>query len=479
VNGVTVRPAEQPPARKPPEDELVCRPPATSTVDAGTDPGALQSTLGNGLTCRILGAAGPAQPAARVTQLIDEIEGLARFARPAAEPHGKRWARMSAAEIDANARYQEKRAEQRDRLVTLIGEARSRIAHLTAEDVKASLYQRLNTLTPYYTQMGNINVLYTDKEAWARTCNVTSVAMALEALGVKIGDFTGDANLMARIAAAYQIPSVSSLRMPDFLQLVAIYVAALEKDNPAALLALPDDEFAGRIARARQLAATPLIVQAGSFARFTALLGVMARLVTHENESTLTRLGELGAANLAIARDEERLAETTGGIGRVGKHRARTERRLARDQAAKSALIRRYTEEDIRAVAKGIERLEKRRPKRPASAPAVPEDLDRQRARLAEMRAAQPERIAHFEEELDVALPVDVYRDSLVTRLQDALATGRQVVGNRVSHFVRIESVSEAGLVIDDPADLGKDYRMTWEEARSRGFFRRFVILER
>ena len=89
------------------------------------------------------------------------------------------------------------------------------------------------------------------------------------------------------------------------------------------------------------------------------------------------------------------------------------------------------------------------------------------------------DRIAGLEAELEAAAPEDLYRDSVLTPLRSALESGKQVIANRVSHFVRLESLNETKITIDDPAEAGKNSSMTWEEARAQGFFRRYVILEK
>ena len=101
------------------------------------------------------------------------------------------------------------------------------------ETVRAAYYRKLRTLSGYYTQMANMDILTgkgEDNPAWRRTCNVTSVSMVLEALGVGTSDFEGDKKLLTKIAGAFEpdtfksLSDVESLRMPDVLQLVAIYL---------------------------------------------------------------------------------------------------------------------------------------------------------------------------------------------------------------------------------------------------------------
>ena len=161
-----------------------------------------------------------------------------------------------------------------NKIVQAVAQVRNLIQGLTAAElgvdqptlaqIQAHYFSRLNTLTPYYTQMANLDLLYSEttvkdkkgtvtvkkqKEAWERTCNVTSMAMTLEGLGVKIEDFKGNAALMERIAGHYDIKDVTQLRLPDFLQLVAIYLSFKGKPSSAEVANLGPDDFSEKVLR--------------------------------------------------------------------------------------------------------------------------------------------------------------------------------------------------------------------------------------
>ena len=131
-----------------------------------------------------------------------------------------------------------------------IKQIRGQIDHLTADElkadkeslknVKAYLYGELATLTPYYSQGSNANILphpTEGNEASSRTCNVTALAMVLEGLGKSSQDWQGNKHLLQLIANFYsgkfgeEIPAkfktdatdVLSWRLPDFLQVAVIY----------------------------------------------------------------------------------------------------------------------------------------------------------------------------------------------------------------------------------------------------------------
>ena len=73
-----------------------------------------------------------------------------------------------------------------------------------------------------------------------RTCNITTVAMTLEGLGKTASDFQGNSSLMNQIVSRLSLGTrdASSLRLPDFLQILAIYLAMVQKQNASSLNAL-------------------------------------------------------------------------------------------------------------------------------------------------------------------------------------------------------------------------------------------------
>jgi hypothetical protein len=153
---------------------------------------------------------------------------------------------------------------------TNIGLLRGLIDRLTEKDfnveraeigkIKAALHRYLNTLTPYYTQLRNLNILPNPESpiawpAWDRTCAVTSVAMALRALGVKTSDFPKKKMaLLWRIGKVFDSEHfksrsvLRSIRMPDFLQLVVISYQGPKTWSKK------DHEFKGQVKEARKKA---------------------------------------------------------------------------------------------------------------------------------------------------------------------------------------------------------------------------------
>jgi hypothetical protein len=159
-----------------------------------------------------------------------------------------KWERMKAPNIKHVLYYE---ADELQRVITLyINLSRKIIASLTTRDVeksklkktKAAYYRLLNKYSSYYTQMANLNILKSKggKAAWARTCNVTSIAMALEGMGVSTSDFKddkGDRKKLKDIAKKFDpekfrdFSDLEALRMPDFLQFVVIYLCLSSEEG--------------------------------------------------------------------------------------------------------------------------------------------------------------------------------------------------------------------------------------------------------
>ncbi len=138
----------------------------------------------------------------------------------------------------------EEQGAARDALVGRIGHARDLAAGLArtdlptgeVDDISAWAHRRLNAVSPFSSQGRNIDLLET--AANTRTCNLTCLAHALEALGVTTADYAGDWDVLERVRTGRSArsgdhaPEVASghdqqgglegLRLPDFLQLALI-----------------------------------------------------------------------------------------------------------------------------------------------------------------------------------------------------------------------------------------------------------------
>lgn len=154
-------------------------------------------------------------------------------------------AELTATEATIAEDKNEEQGSARDDLVVRIGQLRREVntlqlAGLEAAEssaVRAWAHRKLNALSPYYSQGRNVNFLEGDA---TRTCNITALAMALEALGRSTTDYKGDAATLQFIrrfegtGGKYKYrkafdkgddrgsDDVFGLRLPDFLQLAMV-----------------------------------------------------------------------------------------------------------------------------------------------------------------------------------------------------------------------------------------------------------------
>ena len=185
------------------------------------------------------------------------------------------------------ALYKEGSDEQHDQMVALLATAREQVSGLTTQSLQSVVpeitdeqtaqiigyyHRHLNTLTPFFTQQANMDVLHKGGRdtAWKRTCNVTSLSMVLLSLGVGADAFSGDRTTLVNIAQHLE-PSITSwehlmsLRMPDFVQFVAVYTEY--KDGP-------EEGFGDRVDKARDTVAPKVSTTLDIFTAIVQYFGV-------------------------------------------------------------------------------------------------------------------------------------------------------------------------------------------------------------
>ena len=169
---------------------------------------------------------------------------------PAVERLRARITEAEQLQASCETEWSQEQGERRNALVELIGDVRGEIDALAetdlAEDDVASVsswaHRKLNRASPYYLQSTNADFLE-GSGSDTRTCNLTCVAMALEALGIDASSYSGDRSKLEEVRghrgdseghfnykkAFKQAKDDSSggtdlaaLRLPDFLQLVFV-----------------------------------------------------------------------------------------------------------------------------------------------------------------------------------------------------------------------------------------------------------------
>ncbi|MCB0005253.1 MAG: hypothetical protein KDE04_02330, partial [Anaerolineales bacterium] len=289
--------------------------------------------------------------------------------------------------------YKEGSDAQYDEMTALLGSARELVSGLTTAALQAIVpeisdtqtaqiigyyHQQLNTLTPFFTQMANMNILHKGKsDAWRRTCNVTSLSMVLLSLGVGADAFNGDKDLLVKIANHLE-PSINSwdnlmaLRMPDFVQFVAVLTEY--KDGP-------DEGFGTRVDAARDTVAPKVSTTLNIFTAIVKYFGV-----------NRVHSGEIDSKGTAKRKNED-----------------------------------------------------------------LPAD-----------KQLDPE-----------SFKTETFKADVMREVTPWINQGGQIVVNRPGHYLRLQSIDDSGVTLDDPGDEGKNYHVTWAESNSIGHFRSWQVFKK
>jgi hypothetical protein len=427
--------------------------------------------------------------------------------------------------------------EERDKLVAEIKTVRKLIDELKSSSglsaaevasVMAYLYRELARVAPYYFQMVNANILEKDNtKAGGRTCNVTSLAMTLEALGKSSKDYAGPEVRMLPLIAKV-LPGrvdtavdrvageeeMAALRLPDFLQILAVS-KFLEVDPE--LAGTDPKAFLKAVEKARNEAAGK-ITQSGWFDKLIGDFGVKV-----DNESpfgrmkvsgsdvnwsdAIERVGEINRGSLPDARknalktkqeaeakqltDEARAAAEAQGKTLDKRFKPKVSQELTKEEraATDANTIDFFNTQRPGAVAAREKRLAEVEEALKGASGAEKRELAKEKAKLKEQisegKRDKPladlgiHSAATDAKQLNKILPIETYASVVSAALSKHLDAGHQVVGHMYNHYFRIEAVTSEGVVIDDPGSWKRrSHLMTWEEARSLGSFSRFTYVK-
>ncbi|MFI7496033.1 hypothetical protein ACH9D2_15125 [Kocuria sp. M4R2S49] len=328
----------------------------------------------------------------------------------------------------------------RDRLVAAIAALRTVLAGAgssgldreTAARLVTLVNRALNELSPYYAQSTNMDVLEgkaqavdlgTETSVNTRTCNITSVSMALEALGKSSADHDAgrrDAVVAAATVFSAQVrgaahtvggaeAALAGLRLPDFVQLAAI----------------AHELGAGR----------------GGTAVREAARRAWARILSI---AFLATLAESFGAHAEIKDfDLDTAAEGTDyqALHAAGKHRS------------------------------AVEKLTDKRNQMEAATGAKRDRLEREYDRLyASMQA----KLRLRTDDISVA----AYRQNVLSVIGPELDAGAQIVVYLRGHYVRLQAVHADHVVVDDPGQKARANRkVTYEEARAMAYFKKRLVI--
>jgi hypothetical protein len=329
-----------------------------------------------------------------------------------------------AAELATDLNAHEETGAGRDTLVASIAQARAQIALLEGAGldpvsrtyVTATLYRILTACAPYYSQGRNIDVLETKTDT--RTCNLTSLAMALEGLGKTANDYAGSRDKLLAVArytpyaprvnakvagGTASFSKLTALRLPDFLQLAAI-AELMTGSSDAEILA------------AAQSAWSKIVKTFDIHLDLARRFGVAGE--TKVLEGGLG--GALGSIKKSARKDMQEVVDARNAAERSGD---------SHDQAA-------YDQQ------------------RDAHATALDGD------------------------KLEAKIPLEQYRATVLEHVGGELASGAGVFMLMAAHYARVQRVSDDHVIVDDP---GRDFRsgqkVLWQEARAMGYFKKRIVL--
>jgi len=342
----------------------------------------------------------------------------------------------------SQATYFEVKGKDRAVMVERIGVVRAQLATLgPSEDPNivafcVAVNHRLEEIAPYHFQL-NIPTIESP-EKWS-TCNVTSLAMCLEVLGIGPSSypasehkkllavasvFKGDI-AQARLAADGTDASLSSLmglRFPDFLELAAVveFITSAEPGH--------DEVVAAAVKAVRAKAQGPFLKELarkfGAPAKDKPIRWDPSR-TRDENRETTDKLNDYDSAHRG-----------NGGHGVEQLSTARNIAEKATDPKTKAADTKRY------------EAL-----------------LPKQRAALEG-------------EGIEKDLSLESYKSAVIRELAPELDAGRGVIAGLYMHWTRLYGIDGDHILVQDPGAWNRtEINLTWAEARAMGYFWATIVV--
>jgi hypothetical protein len=305
------------------------------------------------------------------------------------------------------------------------------------------MYLAINDISPFYSQGRNTDLLEGKEQAaelgtstsvTTRTCNITSLSMALEALGKSPNDYdSAKRGQIAAIAAAFQ-PEVASatltvagaggdwdrvagLRLSDFMQLAAIAEVLTSTRPKAAQLTAAAKTAWGKILS----------------------IYVLGDLAKRFGATTAVTPFTLDPGRTFKERDKEAGQFKAW----AGKHRGKVEKLV-----------------DLRNQMEAAEG-------------------DKREALETKYHKQYSALQAAFGDDAEQAVALESYRSAVVTQIGPELERGAQVEVALAGHYVRLQAIHDDDVMVDDPAQQARTNRkVTWEDARAMGYFYYRLVLD-
>ena len=367
--------------------------------------------------------------------------------------------------------YTKTKDTNRDKLVATIGELRLALTALNAPAVapdalaalKTRVYLHIQDLSPYYSQFRNVDILeqFTAGDTNTRTCNITSLSMALESLGATPGTYDAKRMPIVQRVAGYFMDEknraagvmkkdgthakagegkgladadihlgtgLTTLRMPDFVELAAIAEHCTETSSDA------------EINEARWKAWDEILS-----------IFKLETIAKRFHVGTETAALKVGGKN--VGNDLFNFGGIKTGKGEYDNNRMNTE----------YLVDARNTLEQLKAAGKSETDKEYKQAKTKYDT-LLAKDKDALDGKGAK-NAAAPE--------------LDAYKQAVLEQVGKPFEQGKAVVIALYGHFTRLQGIDDKELTIGDPAKwtTGQHRKVLWEEARAMGYFHHFLLL--
>jgi hypothetical protein len=328
----------------------------------------------------------------------------------------------------------EESGANRDVLVHDIGVARRAVDALAVPGVdvtelKKRAHRRLNELSPYYSQGHNVdlieNVRKAKKSQWdSGTCSITSLATALEGIGIGTTRYKNPERL-ARIYEYFMNEEQNA--KDDKGELAGFNTGGNQLLNNA------DDHVGGDVTGLRL----------PDFLELAAIAENIGDGASHDAIRTARYETIHGKWIQDI--DNQRLLASRFGVSSE-KHTLKTRGGSLKDWAT------------------------------PDRRNAVEKQVDRRNT--GEGDAPSPETEAMLRGE-GSPIELEQYKQQVLREVGGALDAGKGVMMNLQHHYVRVQSLDDGGVVVDDPGHqaTGSARVVRWNEAMAMAYFARWLVL--
>ncbi len=371
--------------------------------------------------------------------------------------------------------YGQTKDTNRDQLVATIGDLRHALTTLQAPQMaadalaglKSRVYLHIQDLSPYYSQFRNVDILeqFAAKDTNTRTCNITSLSMALESLGATPSNYDAARMPIINRVSAYFMDEkdraagivkkdgshaqagagkslnqadihigagLSGLRMPDFIELAAIAEYCNETSSDA------------EINNARWKAWDDILS-----------IFFLEKVAKHFHIGTQTSALKVGGKSVGNALFD--FGGTKTGKGMYDNYRMNTEKLVdARNNLEQLKAAGKSESDKAYVKAKGDYDT------------ALKTDKDALDGKAKDTKgndAPAPE--------------LEAYKQAVMEQVGKPFAQGKSVVIALYGHFTRLQGMTADELTIGDPANwtTGQHRKVLWEEARAMGYFHHFLLL--